>query len=174
MTDRKYSDLMKYCSQCGGLLHRRYVAEERRRRSVCARCSAVSYRNPKIVAAALPVRNGRIYLLRRGIEPSLGLWTFPAGFMEMGESVEEAAIRETREEIRCRIKIEGLHRICSYPDSGVVTIVYRARVIGPEPRAGHEAQCVQKFRPEEIPWEELAFLSVSESLRDWVAAEFRG
>lgn len=159
---------IKRCHCCGGTLRPKYLREEKSRRLVCADCAFIAYQNPKIVAATLPVRGGRIYLLKRDIEPARGRWTFPAGYMELGESVEQAAVRETREEIRCRVKLEGVHNIYSYKDAGVVTIVYLARIVGPAPRAGHETQAVKAFRPGEIPWEKLAFRSTFQGLRDWV------
>jgi ADP-ribose pyrophosphatase YjhB (NUDIX family) len=158
----------KFCLRCGAGLRMTYVAEERCRRLVCAQCRFIHYQNPKVVAATLPVRNGKIYLLRRNIEPSLGRWTFPAGYMELGEDAMSAAARETREEICCRVADLRLHNVYSYPDSGVVTVVFRARVIGAEPRPGAESQCVQAFRPSEIPWRDLAFRSTFHALRDWV------
>lgn len=164
---------IKFCLRCGGPLFWRLVEAEGCNRFVCRDCRYIAYQNPKPIAATLPVRNGRIYLLKRDIEPSRGLWTYPAGHMELGETVEEAAMRETREEIRCRVDLLGLHGIYSYPDSGAVTIVYNARVLGPEPRTGHEAQCVRAFAPEDIPWEELAFRSTFQALREWASVSER-
>jgi ADP-ribose pyrophosphatase YjhB (NUDIX family) len=158
----------RYCLKCGGALRERFLREEGRPRRVCRACGFIAYENPKLVAATLPVRRGRLCLLRRDIEPSRGFWTFPAGYMEMNESVEEAAVRETREEIRCRVVLEGLHGVYSYADSGVVTVVYRARVVGPGPRAGKESQCVKAFLPKDIPWDELAFRSTYHALKDYV------
>lgn len=157
-----------HCRLCGGRLGTRYVKAERCRRQVCAACGAVSYVNPKIVAAVLPLKNGKVYLLKRNIEPSRGFWTIPAGFMEMGETIEQAALRETREEIRSRAVLTGLHGLYSYPEATVVTVVYRGRLAHGKPRAGHETQAVKAFRPTEIPWKRLAFRSVFEALRDWV------
>ena len=120
------------------------------------------------MAATLPVRGGKIYLLRRNIEPSKGLWTFPAGYMELGETVEEAAKRETWEEIRSRVRPTGAPRLYSYPDAGAVTVVYPAAVTGGRPSPGPESQCVEAFSPSEIPWRELAFRSVFHGLKDWL------
>jgi ADP-ribose pyrophosphatase YjhB (NUDIX family) len=159
-----------FCARCGGPLAWRNVAAERCRRRVCRNCGAIAYENPKIVAGVLPELDGRIFLSRRAIEPARGAWTFPAGFMELGESVEQAARRETREEICCRVRLTGLQGIYSHPHGGGVTVVYRGRVVGAKPRAGHETLSVRAFRPSEIPWEKLAFLSVHEALRDWVAS----
>src|SRR5947209_18688671 len=88
-----------YCPACGGDLAEKYIPDELRDRLICVRCQRIHYLNPSIVAGVIPVIDGRVWLLRRAIEPRYGTWTFPAGFMEMGETVEEAAARETREEL---------------------------------------------------------------------------
>jgi ADP-ribose pyrophosphatase YjhB (NUDIX family) len=165
---RKKIAEVKFCLRCGGSLFWTMVRSEGCRRLVCRKCRFIAYQNPNVVVATLPVKKGKIYLLRRDIEPGFGLWTFPGGYMELGESSEQAAIRETREEICTRVKITGLHNVYSYKDAGIVTVVYRADVLGPEPKPGVESQCVQAFRPEEIPWEELAFRSTFHALRDWI------
>ena len=158
---------VRHCLQCGETLVWQFVHVEGRNRFVCAECKFISYQNPKIVGATLPVKNGKIYLLRRAIEPAYGLWSHPAGYMEMGETVEQAALRETWEEIPTRVKIVGPPRIYSYKDAAVVTIIYPAKVIGPTPRPGPESLEVRAFRPEEIPWDTLAFRSTFHSLKDW-------
>ncbi len=159
---------LRRCARCGEALAWRMIVEEGRERFACVACAAIAYQNPKIVAATLPVRRGKIFLLRRNIEPSLGLWTFPAGYMELGETAEDAARRETWEEIRARVRLTGGPRIYSYADAAVVTVVYPAAVTGPAPRPGPESQCVEAFSRAEIPWKELAFRSVFHALKDWV------
>jgi ADP-ribose pyrophosphatase YjhB (NUDIX family) len=141
---------------------------------VCPACGAIFYQNPKIVAASLPLQRGGVFLLRRAIEPGFGLWTYPAGYMELDETVEEAARRETREEIRARLGPLGPPMIYSYPDASVVTIVYAARIVGGRPRPGPEALEVRLFSPAEIPWEGLAFRSTYHALKDWVASDLKG
>lgn len=126
------------------------------------------------MAASLPSKRGRVILLRRAIEPALGAWTYPAGYMELGETVEEAARRETREEICACLGPLGPPKIYSYPDASVVTVVYAARILGGRPRPGLEALEVRSFAPEEIPWGDLAFRSTYHALRDWVASGFKG
>jgi ADP-ribose pyrophosphatase YjhB (NUDIX family) len=158
---------IRHCLQCGDILVWRYVKVEGRNRFVCEECKFISYQNPKIVGATLPVNKGKVYLLRRAIEPAYGRWTHPAGYMEMGESVEDAARRETWEEIRTRVKIIGPPRIYSYKDAAVVTVIYLAEVMGPPPRPGTESLEVRAFRPAEIPWEDLAFRSTFHALKDW-------
>lgn len=164
---KRQADL-SLCSRCGKGLTWRVPPGEGRKRWVCGSCAFIAYQNPKPVAATLPVQGGRIWLLRRNIEPSLGLWTYPAGFMEMGETVEQAAQRETWEEIRARVKIVGPPRLYSYPDASVVTVVYPARITSGRPRPTPESQEVQAFLPSEIPWKDLAFRSTYHALKDWV------
>jgi ADP-ribose pyrophosphatase YjhB (NUDIX family) len=119
-------------------------------------------------AGLFSFQDGRVLLLRRRIEPARGKWSFPAGYVELGESLEEAAIRETREEVALEIDELSLLNVYSYRESPVVTIVYFSPAIRGEPRAGTEAEEVAFFSPEELPWEELAFRSTREALEDWV------
>lgn len=161
---------IRHCFVCGGRLARKWVAAEGRRRLVCAKCREITYENPKVVAGLIPVMpDGRVALCRRGIEPALGKWTYPAGYQEMGESAAEGAARETWEEIIARVDVRKLVGVYSYPDAGVVTVVYLGAVRrGEKPAAGHETQDVKLFRPDEIPWKDLAFRSTTDALRDWL------
>lgn len=159
---------IRHCHQCGETLIWRYVQVEGRNRFVCGECKFIAYQNPKIVGATLPVKEGKIYLLRRAIEPAYGLWSHPAGYMEMGETVEQAALRETWEEIQTRVRLVGPPRIYSYADAAVVTIIYPAEVLGPTPKPGDESLEVRAFHPNEIPWENLAFRSTFHALKDWI------
>lgn len=161
---------LQYCQRCGGRVAWKMVPAEGRRRFLCGRCGFIAYQNPKIVAATLPVKAGKIYLLRRAIEPAKGLWSHPAGYMELGETVERAAIRETREEICCGVKLVGAPKIYSYADAAVLTVVYDAVVVRGKPRPGQESLEVAAFRPAEIPWRQLAFRSTFHALRDWMRA----
>lgn len=165
---------IRHCLQCGQTLVWRYVHVEGRNRFICGECKFIAYQNPKIVGATLPALKGKIYLLRRAIEPARGLWSHPAGYMEMGETVEQAAVRETWEEIRTRVRLVGPPKIYSYEDAAVVTIIYPAEVLGPAPRPGVESLEVRSFRPDEIPWKELAFRSTFHALKDWAKARGSG
>lgn len=159
---------VQFCLRCGGGLREEWVEEEGRQRLVCQACGFILYQNPKVVAGAIPYQDGRILLLRRKIEPARGKWTYPAGYVELAETVEEAAIRETLEEASLEISELSLLNVYSYPESPVVTVVYLARIVGGDPRAGDEAQEVSLFSAEELPWEELAFRSTRDGLRDWI------
>lgn len=160
---------VKHCYFCGGKLRKKYVPLEKKRRLVCVRCAQITYLNPKVVAGLIPVtEKGEVILLQREIEPAKGKWSFPAGYQEMGESTLQAALRETWEEIRVRIKKASPLAVYSYPDAGVVTIMYVARVPRKEkPAPGEESQTVALFSPEKIPWSKLAFRSTVQALRDW-------
>lgn len=175
---RWWRELLKsiaYCYRCGGKLKKAYVKAEKSRRLVCSKCGEITYVNPKVVAGLIPVMpDGRIALLRRDIEPSLGRWTYPAGFQEMGETSAAAAAREAMEEIAARVSVDSLVGIYSYADAGVVTIVYVGRVRhGEKPRPAHEAQEVGFFRPADLPWKDLAFRSTGEALVDWLRTKRR-
>lgn len=157
-----------FCPDCGGRLTRQWVEAEGMERLVCRSCGFILYRNPKVVAGVIPVRDGRVLLLRRKIEPARGKWTFPAGYVELGESVEEAAVRETREEVALEIGELSLLNVYSYRGSPVVTIVYLSCIVGGEPQAGEEAEEVAFFPAGALPWEDLAFRSTREALQDWI------
>jgi 8-oxo-dGTP diphosphatase len=136
------------------------------RRIICSHCGYAAYYNPKPVACAIPIDGeGRVILLRRGFDPGRGLWTFPGGFVDLGESVEEAVHRETDEELCLPIALGALVGVYSSGADRVVLIVYRALALG-EPRTTPEAVEVRAFAPSEIPWKELAFWSTERALRD--------
>ena len=132
----------------------------------CDHCGYAAFYNPKPVAGAIPREpDGRLWLLRRGFDPSAGLWTFPGGFVDLGESVEDAARRETMEELAVEAQLTGLVGVYSRPQDRVVLVVYDATLTG-EPRPTSEAPEVRAFAPDEIPWDELAFWSTEQALRD--------
>jgi ADP-ribose pyrophosphatase YjhB (NUDIX family) len=122
------------------------------------------------VVGAVPVSGGHLYLARRAIEPARDRWTYPGGFLEVGESAQEGARRETEEETELRVEIGRLIGVYSRPHVGIVTVVYEASVVGGRPEPAAETSEVRAFTPDAIPWEELAFSTVESALRDWVAA----
>lgn len=138
------------------------------RRLRCGACGFVAFYNPKPVAAAVPRDDaGRIWLLRRAFEPGQGRWTFPGGFVDLGESVEDAARRETMEEMRVALQLDGLVGVYSRAEDRVVLVVFHARLAaGDTPGTSEEATEVQPFAPHDIPWDELAFWSTERALRD--------
>lgn len=159
-----------FCPACGQALVERVLEEDHRPRLVCPE-GHVTWRNPRLVVGTLPVRDGRVYLARRSIEPGAGLWTYPGGFLELGEAAQEGARRETEEETRLKVEVGRLIGAYSRPSAGVVTLIYEAAVVGGEALAGVETSEVRDFSPDEIPWGELAFTTTHSALRDWVAAQ---
>lgn len=139
---------------------------EDRERRVCDSCGFIDYANPRIVAGVVAYTDGQILLCKRAIEPRKGYWTLPAGFMELGESVEEGAMREAHEEARAELELETLLGIYSIPRIGQVQIFFRARLLN-TPSAGPESLEVGLFRWENIPWSELAFPSVRWALEHY-------
>jgi len=154
----------RFCPRCG-----QPATVDYPRSISCPHCGYGAYYNPKPVAAAIPVTpGGEIVLLRRGFDPGKDLWTFPGGFVDLGESVEEAARREAREEIVTDVELTGLVGVYSRPEDRVVLIVFAA-TIGDEPQTTPEALQVEAFAPDEIPWQELAFWSTTNALKDFLA-----
>jgi ADP-ribose pyrophosphatase YjhB (NUDIX family) len=162
-------DEPRFCPACGRPLTPRVLEAEHRPRLVCA-VGHVTWRNPRIVVGTLPVRDGRVHLARRTIEPAAGRWTYPGGFLELGESAQEGARRETEEETRLLVEIGRLIGAYSRPHVGVVSLIYEATVVGGEVAPGAETSEVRAFAPGEIPWDELAFSTVESALRDWLAS----
>lgn len=159
--------LDSFCPGCGGDLTQMYVEAEERERLVCSRCGHIHYLNPKIVAGTVPRDGDRIWLLRRGIEPRYGAWTFPAGFMEMGETVEECGIRETREELGMDVEVTALLGVYSQRGMHTVHVVYEARALT-LPTGGSETLEYAPFTLDAIPWDDLAFNATFRALRDYV------
>jgi 8-oxo-dGTP diphosphatase len=162
------ADGYRFCARCGGGLEPRLLKQGEPHRLVCGACGFVFYLDPKVAACTISMVDGGIVLLRRGIEPALGKWVFPGGFVDRGEPVAEAAVRETLEEANLRVALTGILDAYSFPASEVVVIVYAADVLEGTPEARDESLEVRLFRPEEIPWEELAFPSTRAALRDYV------
>jgi 8-oxo-dGTP diphosphatase len=157
---------IRFCPLCGHGLERRPIPPDGKPEMVCAACDFIYYLSPKVVAGAVPVEDGRILLTRRAIHPSYGKWTFPGGYVDWGEPVDAAAIRETYEETGLRVELGGLLGVYSYPGAPVAVVVYRARVLGGTITICHENDRVEWVAPEAIPWENLAFPSTTAALRD--------
>jgi ADP-ribose pyrophosphatase YjhB (NUDIX family) len=138
-------------------------------RHVCGSCNAIHYSNPKLVVGALPVWNDRILLCRRAIEPRHGKWTLPAGFMENHETVAAAAMRETVEESGAHIELGDIYTMISVPHISQVHVIYRARLLDLEFALGEETLEVALFREQDIPWDEIAFRTIAQTLRHYFA-----
>jgi 8-oxo-dGTP diphosphatase len=162
---------IRFCPLCAGQLEDRILLPDGREHKVCAECGFVHFLGPKLVAGCLVIDRGRVLLLRRGIEPEVGKWTFPGGFVDFGETPDQAALRETMEEVGMHVRIErhlGLYADPANPHAAVA--VYMASP-GPEvPGVSDEATEVRFFAPAEIPWDEIAFRTTREALRDWLAS----
>jgi ADP-ribose pyrophosphatase YjhB (NUDIX family) len=158
---------MKYCSLCGNNLTLRIPETDDRERHVCDGCGHVHYMNPLTVVVALPCYEDKVLLCKRAIEPRYGLWTLPGGFMELGESTPEAAMRETLEEAGARIDMLDLYAMYHIIHVDQVQLFYRARLRDLDFAAGTESLEVRLFREDEIPWQDMAFLAVSETLRHY-------
>ena len=149
---------------------RRIPEGDNRERLICPDCGHVAYENPKVVVGSVVVSGEAVLMCRRAIEPRHGFWTLPAGYLELGETVEEGAIREAREEAEAEITIEGMLGVFSISRIGQVQIMFRARFADPaRPRfaAGPESLDVALFAWDAIPWGEIAFPTVTWALRAW-------
>jgi ADP-ribose pyrophosphatase YjhB (NUDIX family) len=156
---------VRFCPRCGAGARVAFP-----RSLMCDGCGYQALWSPEPVAAAIPRdTDGRIWLLRRAQHEGAGRWTFPGGYVELGETVEEAARRETREELEMEIELGGLVGVYSRPDERVVLIVFHARALGAGTETD-EATEVRAFAPDELPWDELAFWSTTAALRDALAA----
>lgn len=166
---------MKYCSDCGERVVLRVPEGDNRPRHVCPACGKIHYRNPKIVAGCIPVWEEEILLCRRAIEPRRGLWTLPAGFMENLETVAEAAARETMEEACAEIVEPELYAVYNIPRISQVYVMFRAALRdGFSFAPGAESLEVALFGKEEIPWQEIAFPVVRETLERYLEDRERG
>ncbi|MEH6626450.1 MAG: NUDIX hydrolase [Motiliproteus sp.] len=156
---------MKFCSQCGSKVHLEVPAGDNRHRFVCSECREIHYQNPKIVAGCLVAHEDKVLLCKRDIEPRRGLWTLPAGFMENNESTREAAIRETREEACAEVVISNLYTLTSIISIDQIQMIYLASMTTPCFSAGDETLEARLFDETEVPWNELAFETISTALR---------
>ena len=150
-----------------GGFERRVPPGDDHERLVCRDCGFVHYENPKIVVGSVVSRDGRILLCRRAIEPRKGLWTLPAGYLELGESADEGARREAWEEARAQIEIDQLLGVYAIRRISQIQLIYRASLVSKEVAAGPESEAVDLFAWEDIPWDEIAFPSVHWALQDF-------
>jgi ADP-ribose pyrophosphatase YjhB (NUDIX family) len=157
------------CSRCGTALVFGAVDGDHRDRLLCPACGWIAYVNPRLVVTALPItEGGQVVLIRRGIEPAVGAWAQPGGFLEIDETVNEGAIRETFEETGLLIEPGEVIGLYSRLEAAVVVLVFEARIVGGTFRASPEATEIVAFEPDAIPWPEIAFKTTYWALSDWL------
>ena len=160
---------LRHCSRCGATLRFGEIGGEDRHRLGCDSCGHIAYVNPRLVVTTLPITDaGEVVLLRRGIEPAYGTWAQPGGFLEVDETVHEAAVRETVEETGLIVEPGVIVGLYSRLEAAVVVITFEARIVGGTATTTPEALEVQAFGPAEIPWSGLGLATSVWALRDWL------
>ncbi|KQP17321.1 NUDIX hydrolase [Pseudorhodoferax sp. Leaf267] len=161
---------IKHCRNCGtAVVYRIPDDGDTKERAVCPACATIHYENPLVVVGTVPVLDERVLLCKRNIEPRWGKWTLPAGFMELGESTAQGAARETDEEAGAAYEMGGLFSVMSVVRVGQVHMFYRAQLLHDRFAPGHETIEARLFTEDEIPWDEIAFRTVGETLRRFFA-----
>jgi ADP-ribose pyrophosphatase YjhB (NUDIX family) len=155
---------MKFCPDCGQIVKYLVPEGDQLPRAVCVACGTVHYENPRVVAGCVPEWRGQVLLCRRAIEPRRGYWTAPAGFLEIGESIHGAALRETAEEALAEVTIGSLLSVVNVLHAAQVHIMFRARMVSDRHGPGAESLETTLFTEQQVPWEEIAFESVHFSL----------
>ena len=168
---------MKFCSQCGAPVSLRIPEGDTLPRFVCDACNTIHYQNPRMVVGCLPEWEDKILLCRRAIKPRYGLWTVPAGFMENGETTSQGALRETLEEANAHVEIGPLYALYNIPHLNQVYLLFRARMLDLDFKSGAETLETRLFAESEIPWDQIAFATVHNTLthyyRDRRNGEFK-
>ena len=166
---------IRHCKQCGTAVTYRLPDDgDTRERAICPACHTVHYENPLNVVGTLPIWNDQVLLCKRNIEPRLGKWTLPAGFMELGETVMQGAARETQEEAGAQFQMLEMFTIMNVVRVGQVHFFFRAQLTSPDFDPGHETQEARLFAEQDIPWDDIAFRTVRETLRCYFADRARG
>ncbi|MFT4020983.1 MAG: NUDIX hydrolase [Acinetobacter sp.] len=160
---------MNCCIKCGQPTTEKIPLGDSKRRQVCTDCGHIHYENPKIICGALVTWQDKVLLCRRAIEPRYGLWTLPAGYMELFETMEQGAARETQEEAEAEIEIESLYCMYNIPRIGQIYVLFKASLQHGKFGAGPETIESRLFEEHEIPWQELAFPSVKHTLQHYFA-----
>ena len=160
---------INYCSVCGAPVRLTIPPGDNVPRHLCARCGAIHYQNPRLIVGSLPVWQDQVLLCRRAIEPRHGTWTLPAGFMENGESMADAALRETREEANATIVLGELYTLISVPHISQVHAIYLARLNDLDFFPGTESLEVKLFTESSIPWEHISFRTITQTLKHFFA-----
>jgi len=161
---------MKFCSQCASTLVLRIPVDDSRERFVCEQCGTIHYENPRNVVGSIPIYGDQVLLCRRAIEPRYGFWTLPAGFLEIGETSSAGAVRETIEEAGANVAIGPLFSLLNVVHAQQVHLFYLAQMQTPDFEAGVESLEVALFLEKDIPWQDLAFPTVKQTL-EWYFAD---
>ncbi len=156
---------IQHCRACGTQVTYLIPADDNRERAVCPSCGTIHYENPLAVVGTLPVWGSQVLLCRRNIEPRFGLWTLPGGFLELGETTSQGAIRETSEEAGAEIDLQDLYTVLNVARVGQLHLFYRAQLRHPRFEPGPETIEARLFEEHEIPWDALAFETVRTTLR---------
>jgi ADP-ribose pyrophosphatase YjhB (NUDIX family) len=166
---------IKYCKECGSAVVYRLPDDgDTKERAICTRCNTIHYENPLNVVGTVPHWGDKVLLCKRNIEPRWGKWTLPAGFMELGETTAEGAARETDEEAGSQFEMQGLFSLLNVTRVGQVHIFYRARLLSEHFAPGAETIEARLFSEDEIPWDEIAFRTVKETLERYFADRRNG
>ncbi len=165
---------MKFCSQCGGAVAKKIPTGDNRQRYVCDSCEVIHYQNPRVITGCIATHGERVLLAKRAIEPRAGYWTLPAGFLENGETASAGAARETMEEAEAHVDIVDLYTVFSLPHISQMYCFYRATLPEPKYAAGPESLDVQLFEEHEVPWDELAFPVIRDTLKFYFEDRARG
>lgn len=160
---------MNYCSQCGGGVNLGVPEGDHLPRHICNQCGEIHYQNPKVVVGCIPEYGEQLLFCKRAIEPRLGYWTLPAGFMENAETSAEGAARETLEEAGAEVEIIDMFSMFNLPHINQIYILYRAKLHEPEFAAGTESLEVKLLDEQDVPWDEMAFPVITESLKLYFA-----
>jgi ADP-ribose pyrophosphatase YjhB (NUDIX family) len=164
------SHAYRFCPRCGGVLERRTLKSTEPDRPVCGACGFVFYIDPKIaVGTIITTADGKLVLVRRAIEPGYGLWVFPGGYVDRGEALTAAAVREAREECGLDVRLDALVNIYSYPGRAPIIVVYAATATSGELCSDEECLETAVFDAKHIPWNDLAFRSTQEGLKDYLS-----
>lgn len=164
-----FSIVIEHCNRCGATVDFVTPPGDSLPRHVCRVCGHIQYENPRLVVGCVAEWEGRILLCRRAIEPRYGFWTLPAGFMENGESAAQGAMRETHEEAGASVAIDAPFALISIPHINQVHLFYRGRLENPNYSAGEESLAVTLLEPDEIPWLDIAFRSVTLCLKHYLS-----
>ncbi|MGI9289714.1 MAG: NUDIX hydrolase [Gammaproteobacteria bacterium] len=174
MTEKPLGSEQHYCPKCAAHLSAEIPEGDNKLRYVCTTCGYIFYENPKLVVGCVTEYEGKILLCKRAIEPRYGYWTVPAGFMELGETLAEGAMRETLEEACANVELGSLLAVVDVVHAGQVHVFFRGKLIDGAYAAGDESLDTALFSPAEIPWEEIAFPSGTIALKQYLEQSAKG